>query len=130
MVYSLAVFFTKTSIMLLVLRVFCSVKRDVGYWLTQSLIVVNGVFYIIYFFIPIFLCFPRSKIWNPEEAGHCLDVNVLYTASSCFNMVSDIAMLSVPVYTIWKLQISRRRKIGISAIFLTGGLSVLVCPRS
>ena len=115
--------------MLLVLRVFCSVKRDVGYWLTQSLIVVNGVFYIIYFFIPIFLCFPRTKIWNPEEAGHCLDVNVLYAASSSFNMVSDIAMLSVPVYTIWKLQMSKRRKIGISAIFLTGGLSVLSCSR-
>ena len=115
--------------MLLVLRVFCSVKRDVGYWLTQSLILINGLFYIIYFFIPIFLCFPRSKIWNPEAAGHCLDVDVLYMASSCFNMVSDIAMLSVPVYTIWKLQISRRRKIGISAIFLTGGLSVLAYSR-
>lgn len=108
--------------MLLVLRVFCSVKRDVGYWLTQSLIVMNGIFYIIYFFIPIFQCSPRSKIWNPKEAGHCLKIDDLYLASSIFNMFSDTAMLSVPIYLVWNLQMSRRRKIGVSAVFLTGGL--------
>ena len=122
MIYSSAVFFTKTSIMLLILRIFYSIQRDVGYWLTQSLILINGIFYVIYFFIPIFLCFPRSKIWNPEEIGHYLNVDDLYIASSCFNMLSDIAMLSVPVYMMWNLQVSTRRKIGVSAIFLTGGL--------
>ena len=39
-------------------------------------------------------------------------------------MLSDIAMLTVPIYLIWRLQISRRRKVGISAIFLTGGMYV------
>jgi len=49
----------------------------------------------------------------------------MYTQpEAIFNMLSDIAMLSVPIYLIWRLQISRRRKIGISAIFLTGGLYV------
>lgn len=108
--------------MLLILRIFCSVQRDVGYWLTQFLIAVNGIFYIIYAFIPIFLCFPRSKIWGPEAAGHCLDVNDLYLTSAIFNALSDIAMLSVPVYLIWNLQMSTRRKIGLSAISWTGGL--------
>ena len=110
--------------MLLILRIFCSVQRDAGYWLTQFLIAVNGIFYIFFFFIPIFLCSPRSKIWNPEQAGHCLDINGLYLASAIFNMLSDIAMLSVPIYLIWNLQMSTRRKIGVSVIFLTGGLQV------
>lgn len=123
--YSLALFFTKFSIMLLILRVFCSVNRDGFYWLTQFLIAVNGIFYITFFFIPIFLCIPRSKIWFPEEAGHCLDVNDLYLASAIFNVLSDIAMLSVPMYLIWNLQMSTRRKIGVSVIFLTGGLACI-----
>ena len=113
--------------MLLILRIFCSVQRDAGYWLTKFLIAVNGIFYIVFFFVPIFLCFPRSKIWNPEEHGHCLDVNDLYLASAVFNMLSDIAMLSVPIYLIWNLQMSTRRKVGVSAIFMTGGLQVLPC---
>lgn len=39
-------------------------------------------------------------------------------------MISDIAMLSVPVYLIWNLQMSVQRKIGVSSVFATGGLSV------
>ena len=108
--------------MLLILRIFCSVQRDAWYWFTQFLIAVNAVFYTIFFFIPIFLCNPRSKIWNPEEDGHCLGASQLYLASAVFNMLSDMAMLSVPLYLIWNLQMSTRRKIGVCAIFLTGGL--------
>ncbi len=124
MMYSLAVFFTKLSIMLLILRVFCAVKRDIKYWLTWVLIFANSAFYLLFFFIPIFACSPREKIWNKSVQGHCLDVNVLYLASACFNMISDIAMLSVPIYMVWHLQISTQRKLGISAIFSTGSLWV------
>lgn len=120
--YSLALFFTKFSLMLLILRVFCSVDRDTFYWLTQALIVVNSLFYLLFFFIPIFVCSPRSKIWNPDIPGHCLRIKDLYLASAIFNSFSDIAMLSVPLYLIWKLQMSVRRKVGVSLIFLTGAL--------
>lgn len=123
-IYSLALFFTRLSIFLLILRIFCSVQRDRFWWLTQVLIGVNAIFYIMFFFIPIFLCSPRSKIWNPEESGHCLKIDDLYLASGIFNVLSDIAMLSVPIYLIWNLQMSFRRKLGVSAIFGTGALSV------
>ena len=83
------------------------------------------MFYLAFFFVPIFQCSPRTKIWTPEEPGRCLDVDALYLASATFNVVSDIAMLSVPIYLIWNLQMSVQRKIGVSAIFATGALSVL-----
>lgn len=79
--YSLALLFTKLSILLLILRVFCSVHYDLFYWLTQVLIWVNSIFYGIYFFIPIFSCRPRKKIWNPEVEGKCLKINYLYYSS-------------------------------------------------
>lgn len=122
MFYSLTILSTKLSIMLLILRVFCSVKRDVAYYLTWSLMTLNTIFYLLFFFIPIFECTPRAKIWDKLVPGKCLDVNVLYLASAIFNMVSDIAMLSVPIYLISQLQMSLQRKIGIIAIFSSGGL--------
>ena len=109
-VYSISLAATKISIMLLILRIFLSVQRDALWWLTQCLIAVNTVFYTIYIFVPIFLCRPRRKIYNPDEPGHCLKIFDLYMASASFNMVSDIAMLSV------------RRKMGVSLIFGTGSL--------
>ena len=39
-------------------------------------------------------------------------------------LYTDIAMLSVPLYLIWSLQTSFRRKVGISAVFGTGALYV------
>ncbi|CAF9925643.1 hypothetical protein IMSHALPRED_006739 [Imshaugia aleurites] len=124
-VYSVSIFSTKYSILLLILRVFCSVKRNVGHWLCQGLIVANAMFYLAFFFVPIFQCSPRTKIWTPEEPGRCLDVDALYLASATFNVVSDIAMLSVPIYLIWNLQMSVQRKIGVSAIFATGALACI-----
>lgn len=48
----------------------------------------------------------------------------LYHASSSSKTISDIAILSVPICTVWNLQMSVRYKIGISAVFRTGGLYV------
>ena len=121
-VYSLALLFTKLSILLLILRVFCSVQRDLCYWCTQGLLGFNTIFYTVYFFIPIFSCTPRLKIWAPNTPGSCMEINILYYASAIFNMVSDILMLTVPIFLIWNLQMSVRRKIGVSTIFLTGVL--------
>lgn len=81
MIYSLALLFTKLSILLLILRVFCTVQRDCFYWLTQILIIVNSMFYIVYFFMSIFQCSPRGKIWMPEIEGRCLKINYLYYTS-------------------------------------------------
>lgn len=118
----MALLFTKLSIMLLIKRVFCSVKRDVAYWLTIFLMFANTAFYICFLVVPATQCIPRTKIWNPEEPGTCVDIYKLYNASAIFNLVSDVAMLSVPIYLVWRLQMSLRRKIGVSAIFCTGSL--------
>ena len=125
MVYSFALLSTKLSIMLLIQRVFCSVQRDIAYWLTTFLMFANTAFYTAFLIGPAAQCIPRSKIWNMEEPGTCVDINKLYVASAVFNLLSDVAMLSVPIFMIWGLQMSIRRKIGVSAIFATGGLYVL-----
>ncbi|KAI4223007.1 MAG: hypothetical protein L6R36_005741 [Xanthoria steineri] len=109
-IYSISLLATKLSLLLLILRVFCTVQRDLFYWLTLFLIVSNSLFYTLFFFIPIFQCTPRRKIWDQEIPGRCLNVMGLYYASAVFNTVSDIAMLSVPIYLVWNLQMSIRRK--------------------
>ncbi|KAL8846865.1 MAG: hypothetical protein Q9221_008064 [Calogaya cf. arnoldii] len=89
------------------------------------LIVLNSLFYTVFFFIPIFQCTPRRKIWDEQTPGRCLDVIGLYYTSAIFNTISDIAMLSVPIYLVWNLQMSVRRKVGISFVFCTGGLACI-----
>lgn len=122
MFYSPAVGFTKVSILFLVLRIFCPIKRDPFYWILQSLNILNTIFYAIFFFIPIFLCKPREKIRLPDTPGKCMHIFTLYISSATFNTMSDIAMYLIPLWKIWHLQISRGRKMGMSVVFATGSL--------
>ncbi|KAL8692043.1 MAG: hypothetical protein Q9218_002852 [Villophora microphyllina] len=120
MLYCLAIAFVKLSILLLITRIFLSVRRNILFWLTQLLIWVNTLFYAIAFFLAIFGCRPRSKIWKPDVPGQCFDSKSLYIASASFNAFSDIAMLLVVVHMVFGLQMSLKRKVGITAIFGTG----------
>ena len=122
MVYSIALLSTKLSIMLLIIRVFCSVHYDLAYFFTLGIMFMNTGFYLCFLIVPAALCKPREKIWVPQLPGKCLDVDKLYLASAIFNFLSDLLMLSVPIFLIWRLHMSTRRKLGITAIFCTGGL--------
>ena len=130
MLYSISILSTKLSIMLIIKRIFCASGRrnvstggfNISYYIVWALIVLNTGFYICFIVVPAAACIPREKIWNPEKKGVCVDETKLYIASGAFNLFSDIGMLAVPIYLVWNLQMSIRRKIGISAIFCTGGL--------
>ena len=125
MAYCISILAIKLSILFLILRIFLSAYRDIFYWVTVLLIAANTIFYSIAFFVAIFSCTPRSKIWNPKGPGHCLNGKVVYIFSASFNATSDICMLTVPIYLVWTLQTSLKRKIGISAIFGSGALFVI-----
>ncbi|MCJ1477408.1 hypothetical protein MMC13_006079 [Lambiella insularis] len=53
------------------------------------------------------------------SAAQCENQN-LSIAVGVFNILSDFYILCIPLPAIWSLQMPRRRKIGVSAIFLTG----------
>ena len=93
------------------------------YWASHTLIWTNFVFYSACFFLEIFACNPINKAWDPLiTTGKCLNVPAINIAAGTFNALSDILILILPQRTIWKLQMSLNRKLGISAIFLTGVL--------
>ncbi|KAL9606491.1 MAG: hypothetical protein Q9179_000356 [Wetmoreana sp. 5 TL-2023] len=79
------------------------------------------VFYFIDILFELVLCSPREKIWNKLIiTGHCFDANAVNIASGLFNVVSDFAMLVLPMAPIWKLQLPPKKKLLMIAIFATG----------
>lgn len=122
--YSVAVLFTKYSILWLIKRIFLRVRYDLFYWIIMSLIVSNTIYYTILFFLPIWACIPRAKIWHPSLPGHCINFTALLMSSAAWNLFSDIAMLLVPIWMICRLQVSWKRKVASSIVFAIGGLYV------
>ena len=87
----------------------------------QIVIWSNFVFYFTDFIFEITACTPREKIWNRLiTTGHCRNTHAMYMASGIFNVLSDFAILILPIVPIWKLQLPFKKKILMIAIFSTG----------
>ena len=113
-------FAAKLAVLLQMMRIFKGNRKDSVYWSTQVLIWTNFVFYTTIFFCFIFACVPRQKLGDPTIPGHCISTRDSILATSYINIVSDISMLLLPIYAIWKLEIVLKRKLAIAAVFGTG----------
>ena len=70
----------------------------------------------------VFMCYPIQSNWNPEVHGHCGDSAIFTVVVPIPWVLTDFAILFAPIPEVKKLQLPRMEKIGISALFLTGGL--------
>ena len=119
-IYTVVVFFGKLAILLQMKRVLLTSEKGFVYWALQVLIIGNSAFYILGFFIKIFECAPRGKIFNPLLPGSCIDEEVSDLVAASFNFASDSLMLGLPIYAILRLGIALKQKVIICAIFATG----------
>lgn len=119
--YCPIIFAAKLAILLQIKHVFVTSRKSVRSYLVQLLIWSNALWYIINIFMLAFQCSPRAKIWNPSLPGHCF--TSFYTVNfvaAVLNVISDVAMLVMPILWVWKLQMAWKRKVGISLIFASG----------
>lgn len=123
-------FITKTSILLLYLRLFVPHHKTKLAYLIYLVILANFLLYTSQMFVTILACIPREKIWKPATTGHCLNLNLSLEFSGIFNVVSDFIILVLPLHTIWHLQMKKERKFQISAVFGFGLLYDHLNPRS
>ncbi|KAL9602062.1 MAG: hypothetical protein Q9219_002058 [cf. Caloplaca sp. 3 TL-2023] len=83
-------------------------------------------FYVATTLVKVWECIPRERIWNKDVQGHCISVSSLLNTSGIFNSATDIMILLVPIKSVWRLQMSTARKVGVAAIFTVGFLCARV----
>lgn len=67
-------------------------------------------------------CIPVRKAWNPEIPGRCVGYLSFFIGMQVPNVLLDGAILTLPVGVVSRLQMSKKKKISVAAIFLLGGL--------
>ena len=73
-----------------------------------------------------FQCNPIAFAWDKTiPNGKCIDFNMMCLTTSILGVVTDFATLLLPLPILWKLQMHKKRKWGLTGVFLLGGLSVL-----
>lgn len=119
-IYGLAAFTIRLAILLQFLRIFSPTKNHSTFWIYHCFIWLNFSFSVIITLLNIFPCKPIKRFWETWIDGQCLTTTDVFIAIACVNSASDFSMLIIPQKDIWKLQISFKRRIGVSAIFFVG----------
>ena len=78
--------------------------------------------------ITIFQCTPVSGFWDrfspthPTNSKCGVNVNQFFEGNSIPNILTDAAILILPMPFVWKLHLPRAQKMALSSIFLLGVL--------
>lgn len=115
--------FVKLAILVDWLHIFIPTgQRNVMFWSIHILIWCNIIYYVSGTLLEIFRCWPLEKIWNPLiEGGTCpIDIAANNFASVLINLVSDLAILILPQWVIWRLHTSFKKRMGVSLMFAIG----------
>ena len=67
-------------------------------------------------------CIPTRKKWQFWVPGKCINAHNIETVSATFQLASDCLVLVLPQKVIWDLQMSMKKKLGVSIIFSLGVL--------
>ncbi|KAM7210385.1 hypothetical protein V8F06_014228 [Rhypophila decipiens] len=100
------------------------------FWALYGLMFLNGAYYLAAFFSFVFQCTPREKAWDligeAAREGSCIDVAAATVVGGVMNLVLDLGILVVPIWAIWRLKLSVKRRLGISAVFAVGAVTCVI----
>lgn len=120
MVYLPAVIFPKLSILVLYLRIFTKQTDRIACWAIGGFMIANCVGTMV---AGCFICRPLEFLWDRTiPGGHCININAWYRWSSLMNILTDVTMLVLPLPVIWKIQTTKKVKIGLTITFTTGSM--------
>jgi hypothetical protein len=108
----------KLSILGFYLRFFTNrIERLITY---MTMLVVAATF-VATGFTTTFQCSPVAYQWDKSIlGGKCINVLAFYRWMSFPNIATDIVGLLLPLPMIWRLHVTRHKKVGITIMFITG----------
>ncbi|KAH8725892.1 hypothetical protein GQ44DRAFT_796079 [Phaeosphaeriaceae sp. PMI808] len=117
-VYYLSLGLTKCSIILQYRRVFTTRRFHVACWLVMAVVVAYSVWTV---FGSIFACVPVRAFWTREPAK-CINQFSMWFTNAAINILTDFAIIILPMPVIQSLNLARRQKQALMGIFAVGGL--------
>jgi hypothetical protein len=109
----------KISIILLYMRVFTGKRFR---WSCYACLSYCGMSLTAFTFALAFQCNPVQSVWNRFISGQCIDVNIVGYVGAVLSIVEDVVLMVLPIPELRKLQISGRKRIAVSLMFILASL--------
>ncbi|OQD95217.1 hypothetical protein PENSOL_c021G01676 [Penicillium solitum] len=120
--YKLTMNMTKMSILMLYLRIF--IQRWFRIACSVLLAIITS-YMVGAFFASVFQCTPVARAWNKAIPGSCIDITTNWYANAGFSIATDIIILTLPMYPLYKSKIILKRKIALMIVFALGAFVVV-----
>ncbi|KAH6681321.1 hypothetical protein B0J14DRAFT_633068 [Halenospora varia] len=125
--YSVSAMFVKLSLLAFYLRLS---PNGMFRTLTYAMMAVSAAFGVASVFAAGLQCIPISMLWDPNQPGHCTQVNTFYFANAAIHILTELLIYILPIHTFWKLHLPTRQKLGLCGLMGIGaGLIVISCYR-
>lgn len=116
-IYCTAVGLIKISLLLMYMRIFPTKGFTLGAYILGFMtigwvIAINCV--------SIFQCDPIKKAWFPLIAGKCINLKASFVGNAVPNILTDVAILCMPIGQVWKLQVTPAQRASLCFMFLLG----------
>ena len=123
--YKIAVGLYKLSFLFCYLRIFI----DKGFrWLCYCMVGLVTTSTTAFTLVTIWQCKPLQTFWNRRiPGGRCFDSEAFWFSYSLINILLDVAILSLPVRQVLKLQVNSKEKLSLIAVFFLGILYASSC---
>lgn len=118
-IYQTSLFCTKISILLQYRRVFSTPRMRLACDILLGFLVVYGTWSVVSAWAN---CVPLAKFWNPKVPGFCFDKAALWFTNSAIHITTDLLILIYPMPVLKSLQLPRKQKFALMAVFGLGGL--------
>ncbi|KAH9203607.1 hypothetical protein DL95DRAFT_377608 [Leptodontidium sp. 2 PMI_412] len=119
--YVTCICFTKLALLLMYLRIFPVRNIKIGAYVIGALSISWGISIIM---VSIFQCTPIERTWNPTIHGHCINLKASFIGNAIPNILTDVAILALPMQQVWALHTTVLQKTQISFVFLLGSFVI------
>ncbi|CAI7588980.1 unnamed protein product [Penicillium bialowiezense] len=121
-IYQTSLISTKMSILLQYKRVFSTPRMRLACWLLIGFLGLYGTWTIVSAWAN---CVPLAKFWDPTVPGFCLDKKALWFSNSGIHILTDVIILIYPMPVLKSLQLPKKQKIALMAVFALGGIVLI-----
>ncbi|KAL4805509.1 hypothetical protein BDV18DRAFT_20449 [Aspergillus unguis] len=120
-VYSVTLAIIKIAILLLYARIFPNRGFRIAAYVLGAIAISWAISIVC---VSIFQCTPIAKSWNPTLPGTCINLKGSFIGNAVPNILTDVAILSLPVGVVWKLQAPLAHRLSVIGLFMLGSFVV------
>ncbi|KAN0110877.1 hypothetical protein V8E51_007264 [Hyaloscypha variabilis] len=124
-IYKVLLGFNKSSLLCLYMRIFPVKKFIWSCYITLGIVITWSAASVI---STIFQCNPVAGFWDSKIPGmKCYNTDAFWYAYAIINIITDVAVLLLPLQQVRKLHLPVMERVGVGAIFAIG---IFVCATS